>query len=151
MEHEVWTNDLAEAGALLRRGYTVTEPRIGDYRCRGRVTLTRRDADCLHHIEMLIARDGVSPTIREIARSMQMVAPSGVHRLVQRLERKGRIGRTPFEARGVFLLSGENAPRPSRVSESARAVGHPASAGDAGGLEAAAKDKRPTVGLGWFG
>lgn len=99
------TSEFRDLEALLHQGYTVTAMRAGGYHCRSAEPLTARETTCIRHIEALTDELKVTPTVREIAVSMGLKSKSSVHRLIQRLELKGRLARIPHRKRGLVLLA----------------------------------------------
>jgi SOS-response transcriptional repressor LexA len=64
---------------------------------------TLRQAQALGHIVALISLNGMSPSIEELAAAMGIVKPAA-RALVQHLERKGYITRTPGKCRSIRVL-----------------------------------------------
>ena len=55
--------------------------------------MTPRQHDVLEFVRAYIAREGWSPTIREIAKGIGLSSPQPVHRHLRALEREGLIER----------------------------------------------------------
>lgn len=68
-------------------------------------TLTRRQWEVLTYIEEYIEAHGFPPSGRELAEACGLGSPSGAHRMLVALERKGFIDRTPGTSRGVSVES----------------------------------------------
>jgi SOS-response transcriptional repressor LexA len=63
-----------------------------------------RERDLLHYLQAYIAAaDGVAPTVREIQAHLGMASPSGPARLLDGLERQGRIARDANRGRNIRL------------------------------------------------
>ncbi len=79
-------------------------------------TLTEPQERLLNEIEQHIRREGISPTMREMAEQMGQGVAS-VFKLLQRLERNGYIGRMPGKSRSLTVLrSAGDAPLVGLVS-----------------------------------
>ena len=75
-------------------------------RGRGRpviVTLTAPQQRLLIAIEAYVTREGLSPTLRELADELDQGVAS-IYKLVQRLERNGFLRRTPGKSRSLTVL-----------------------------------------------
>jgi SOS-response transcriptional repressor LexA len=70
--------------------------------------LTRRQLQTACFIQAYINEHGISPSYDEIMADIGIASKSGVHRLVEALERKGIITRTPYVVRSIMLV-GEGA------------------------------------------
>lgn len=70
-------------------------------------TLTASQQRLLTAIEAHIAREGMSPTFRELSDEMGQGVPS-IYKAVQRLERNGYLGRTPGKSRSLTVLRPAN-------------------------------------------
>src|SRR5262245_50978015 len=83
-------------------------------RSRGRPiieTLTPPQQRLLNVIETYIAREGLSPTLRELAEELGQ-GVGNVYKLVQRLERNGYIGRSAGKSRSLTVLRSVTEPPP---------------------------------------
>jgi SOS-response transcriptional repressor LexA len=67
------------------------------------IGLTRAEADCLAFIRAFNAREGVMPSRREIAASLNYRSTAAAARLVDALVGKGRLHRAPKRARALAL------------------------------------------------
>ncbi|ESQ82052.1 hypothetical protein AEAC466_19225 [Asticcacaulis sp. AC466] len=65
--------------------------------------MTPRERDCLSAIRQL-SRDGLSPSYAAIGAAIGIVSRSGVARLVEGLERQGRVVRDPRRAHGITVI-----------------------------------------------
>ena len=72
-------------------------------------TLTAPQQRLLNAIEAHIAREGMSPTLRELAEQLDQGVAS-IYKLIQRLERNGYVGRMAGKSRSLTVLrcSGES-------------------------------------------
>lgn len=68
--------------------------------------LTPRMKECLDFIRACIENGGISPSFGEIAEAMGLASRGGVARLVESLEQRGFIKRTPGHARTIILTNG---------------------------------------------
>lgn len=66
--------------------------------------LTKRELDVLHFIEKYQNENGWSPTIREIAKAIEIESTSTVHTYLKRLEAKEYIQRMVGAPRAIKLL-----------------------------------------------
>jgi hypothetical protein len=66
-------------------------------------TLTQRQADVLDYIREYTDRQGYPPSFRELADDCKLGSPSGAHRMILTLERKGFIKRDAGLSRGLSL------------------------------------------------
>lgn len=66
-------------------------------------TITPAQERVLKAIEAHIAREGMSPTIREVADRLE-VAVGGVFKIIERLERNGYVGRASGKSRTLTVL-----------------------------------------------
>lgn len=67
--------------------------------------LTEREAQCLYVIECNIRVNDMAHSCEEIKIALGLASKSGVHRLLQALERKGRIQRLNRRARAIEVKS----------------------------------------------
>ena len=73
-------------------------------------TLTPSQERLLVAIQEHIDREGLSPTLRELAEQLEQGVAS-IYKLVQRLERNGFIGRTAGKSRSLVILRSANEPQ----------------------------------------
>ncbi|MFC4305774.1 winged helix DNA-binding protein [Cohnella boryungensis] len=66
--------------------------------------LSRVQRQALEFIEMFIAKNGYSPSTRELASAMKYESSSTAHYLLERLERKGYISKEASGPRTIRLL-----------------------------------------------
>ena len=67
--------------------------------------MTERQAQCLEAIETLIAeRQGVAPTVREIAQRMSLKSPAHAKSLIDGLVERGFIRRLANRVRGIEVI-----------------------------------------------
>lgn len=66
--------------------------------------MTPKQVKALNAIIARQRRDGVSPTVRELARSLGLVSTGGVHRTLVTLEDLGFIRRSPARHRAIEVL-----------------------------------------------
>lgn len=71
---------------------------------------TEAEQRVLRAIEALIDRDGMAPTVRQLAAHCGYANHGMVAALIDRLEERGWLSRTPGRARGLVLL--RRLPRP---------------------------------------
>lgn len=79
-------------------------------RSRGRPiveTITPPQQRLLNTIEAYFIREGMSPTLRELADELDQ-GVANIYKLVQRLERNGYLGRTSGKSRSLTLLRSAN-------------------------------------------
>jgi repressor LexA len=69
--------------------------------------LTERQKEVLDFIQKQIAQRGYPPTIREIGENFGIKSTNGVRGILQALERKGEIRRSPQLSRGIELVHPE--------------------------------------------
>lgn len=72
--------------------------------------LTERQRDVLQFIENRITRDGVAPTLQEIADAFGFKSTASAQKHVAHLERKGFLERRKHQKRGLVLASSEASP-----------------------------------------
>ena len=65
--------------------------------------LTARQQSVYDFIESYILQKGYGPTVREIAKAVQLSSPSTVHVHLKTLEEKGYIVRDPLKSRSIAL------------------------------------------------
>jgi SOS-response transcriptional repressor LexA len=73
-------------------------------------SLTPMQRDTLLVIQELTALDGRPPSLREIARELDIAAQSGVHRALLGLKERGWIDWRPGQSRGIVVLHAPPAP-----------------------------------------
>lgn len=66
--------------------------------------LYKRQRDVLEFIQSFIRKNGYSPTLMEIGKSLRLSSPATVHEHLKTLERKGFIKKNDNEVRGIELL-----------------------------------------------
>ncbi len=67
------------------------------------LSLTARQAEILEHIELFTAVNGYPPSSRELSDACGLGGPSGAHRMITTLERKGFLERTHGQSRGLVV------------------------------------------------
>jgi repressor LexA len=67
--------------------------------------LTPRQRRVLRWIKRYWAREGISPTVREIGAGLGIASPNGVHCHLKPLEAKGAIRRTKGSPRSIRVLT----------------------------------------------
>ena len=67
--------------------------------------LTDRQAEVLRYIEDYIADHGFPPSGRELAEACRLGSPSGAHRMLVLLERKGYLSRSQGVSRGLSVAT----------------------------------------------
>jgi LexA DNA binding domain len=67
--------------------------------------LTVRQIETLRHVHDYMARNGMPPTIGDLVRLLGVKSDQGVIEILQRLEDRGMIERTPGQARGLRLTA----------------------------------------------
>lgn len=70
------------------------------------IGLTAKQSECLAFLKFYIGEHGVAPSLREIADVMHVQSISGVSRMLDCLEERGRIRRLE-KPRGIEILTGE--------------------------------------------
>ena len=65
---------------------------------------TRKQEDLLSFIKSYTADNGISPSFAEMQLAVGLKSKSGVHRLVDALEERGRIRRIPQRARAIEIV-----------------------------------------------
>ena len=71
--------------------------------------MTERQAQCLEAIEALISeREGIAPTVREIARRMKSKSVGSTKSLIDGLVERGLIRRLPCKARAIEVIRKKN-------------------------------------------
>lgn len=65
--------------------------------------MTLKERQCLNLIRALTV-DGVAPSYDAIAAGLGLKSKSGVHRLIESLERQGRVVRDPRRARSLRIV-----------------------------------------------
>ena len=84
------------------------------------MSLTRAQAELLDFIGRFQAENnGVSPSFEEMKQELGLKSKSGVHRLIEALEERGRICRGHYRARAIDILS-EPPPREALTYYSTR-------------------------------
>ncbi len=66
--------------------------------------LTRRQTECCKAIQEYQSQNGEVPTQRELADIMGVKSPSGIHRMLVAMERRGAIVRIPHATRCYKLV-----------------------------------------------
>lgn len=66
--------------------------------------LTLRQREVLQYIAAFVAKHGYAPSMRDIAEGVGLVSTSSVLRLLQVLEERGAIVRTPGLSRSIRLV-----------------------------------------------
>lgn len=66
--------------------------------------ITERQRACLDAIELHLAKTRTMPSLEELRAALGFTSNSGVLRLLQQLEERGRITRLPRRARSIALL-----------------------------------------------
>lgn len=66
--------------------------------------LTRKQRQCLDILAAHVAEHGHSPTMTEIAGLMQLKSKSNVARILDQLQERGRIRRTPRRACSIEIV-----------------------------------------------
>jgi repressor LexA len=66
--------------------------------------MTERQQEVLHFIRMHVSQRGYPPSIREIGLQFNIKSTNGVRGILQALERKGEIKRSPLLSRGIELM-----------------------------------------------
>lgn len=66
--------------------------------------LPHRQQVVLDFVTGHIERHGFAPSVREIAKHLDMESTNGVHEVLGVLEAKGFLRRAPFKARGIQVL-----------------------------------------------
>jgi repressor LexA len=69
--------------------------------------LTERQKEVLEFIRQQVAQRGYPPSIREIGQEFGIKSTNGVRGILQALERKGEIRRSPHLSRGIELVNPE--------------------------------------------
>jgi repressor LexA len=70
-----------------------------------RARLTERQNQVYEYVRAHVRRHGKPPTLQEIGRALAIRSTNGVHKLLTALEQKGYLRRTPFESRGLTLVT----------------------------------------------
>jgi SOS-response transcriptional repressor LexA len=73
-------------GERAMRGLTPTQKKLHDY------------------IRVHIAKEGVAPTLTEMASHMGLASKGRIHRLLIELEERGTILRTPYLSRAISIV-----------------------------------------------
>ena len=66
--------------------------------------LTNRQKEILTHIKKYVATNGYPPTVREIAKAMEVSSPATIHAHLENLEKKGVIKKESTKNRAIELL-----------------------------------------------
>jgi repressor LexA len=82
--------------------------------------LTKRQKEVLSFIRLHIEREGISPTVREIAGHFDFASPLSVQLHLNALSKKGFITKTPFKTRNIKVVgltsrAGRNIPVLGRI------------------------------------
>jgi repressor LexA len=84
------------------------------------MSLTHAQAELLRFIERFQAENnGVSPSFEEMKQAVGLQSKSGVHRLIEALEERGRITRQHNRARAIEILD-QPMERPALMGFSSR-------------------------------
>lgn len=67
------------------------------------IILTRRQEDTLNFIKKFIAKHGYPPTVREIAKTLNVSSPATIHAHLENLETKGYIKKDNAKNRAIEL------------------------------------------------
>lgn len=67
------------------------------------MSLTKRQADTLDYIKKSIVKQGYPPTVREIAKSLNVSSPATIHAHLEKLEEKGYIEKKDSKNRAIEL------------------------------------------------
>lgn len=78
--------------------------------------MTPAQQKCLKFISDYIAANGFSPSYDEIGAHMDLVSKSGVFRMVQCLERAGKVQRLPHVARSLEVVH-DHRPTAERIAD----------------------------------
>lgn len=78
--------------------------------------MTPRQSECLRYITVYIATHGYSPNFEEIKSALKLASKSNVFRLLECLERAGKIRRLPNRARSIEVIGMPRLPLPPRTS-----------------------------------
>lgn len=68
------------------------------------IGLTRKQAECLEFLERHLEEHGEAPSFNEIADAINLKSKSGVNRIINGLEERGRIRRLPNRARALEIV-----------------------------------------------
>lgn len=68
------------------------------------LSLTQAQAELLAFIQSRIAADGIAPSFEEMRQHLGLRSKSGVHRMVEALEERGRIARMHNRARAIEIV-----------------------------------------------
>lgn len=71
------------------------------------MSITPREADLLAFLKSHSVGTGLMPSFREMQDALGLKSKSGVHRLVEGLEQRGRIRRLKHHARAIEILDKE--------------------------------------------
>jgi repressor LexA len=63
--------------------------------------MTKRQAELLQYIKGYIEKNGYSPSYAEMLQAMSLKSKSGIHRMIQSLEKRGKIKIVKYMARSV--------------------------------------------------
>lgn len=69
--------------------------------------LTRMQFRALEFIDLYVRENGISPSFDEIAEHLGLSSRSQVHRLVTKLEERGKIRRRPNSARSIEITGND--------------------------------------------
>ncbi len=79
-------------------------------------SLTRKQADLLRFIEDFTAREGISPSFQEMASGLGYVSKCRIFNMLDSLERRGFVTRTPHLARSVLITRNVKPPQQPDVA-----------------------------------
>lgn len=68
------------------------------------MSLTQREADLMDFLRQRIGETGIAPSLEEMRKGLGLAAKSGVHRMLEGLEERGRIRRLPGKARAIEII-----------------------------------------------
>jgi repressor LexA len=101
------------------------------------MSLTRAQAELLAFIERFQAENnGVSPSFDEMRQELGLGSKSGVHRLIEALEERGRIARQHNRARAIEILAEPPPREPLTFYSSRELIAELARRGDANRMAA---------------
>lgn len=91
--------------------------------------LTHRQRSIYEFIVRQVRRNGIPPTLMEIAEAFGLSSPAGISDHLKAIERKGYIRRRPGTSRGIEIARHQGLPNPARRSVAVPIVGEVPSAG----------------------
>lgn len=82
------------------------------------IGLTRKQAELLAFLTKYLAEnDGVAPSFDEMKAGVGPASKSGVHRLMESLENKGRVRRVHFSARAIEVVGSPVERTPLQIAD----------------------------------